>query len=61
MRHYTPITKDIRTQSNGPKRSVPKIFCGQQYEMTFDSQSDSHLRRLLRQENMSSLSDFINS
>lgn len=61
MRHYTPITKDIRTQSSSPRTDMPKIFYGQQYEMTFDTQSDSHLRRLLRQENKSSLSDFINS
>jgi hypothetical protein len=62
MRQYTPLTKDIRTQPSTPVRqALPKEFYGQQYEMTFDAQSDSHLRSLLRQENRSSLSDFINS
>lgn len=62
MRHYTPLTKDIRTRSSAPiRQNLPKEFYGQQYEMTFDIQSDSHLRNLLRQENKSSLSDFINS
>ncbi len=62
MRLYTPITRDIRTERS-PKNDpiLPKSFYGNQYEMTFDVQADSHLRSLLKRENKSSLCEFINS
>jgi hypothetical protein len=62
MRYYTPITKDIRTKSEKKTLlALPREFYGNQYEMSFDIQSDFHLRSLLRRENKASLSDFINS
>ncbi len=62
MRHYGPITKDIRMRTNQKETlsKHSKELCGQQYEMTFDVQAEASLRMLLRQENKASLGNLIN-
>jgi hypothetical protein len=61
--NYSPSSRvtDIRLKrtQNTQKLSPPRVE--QQYELSFDIASDAHLRTLLREENKSSLSDFINS
>lgn len=62
MNYYpSSCVTDIRLKrtQNAQKLSPPRIE--QQYELSFDITSDTHLRTLLREENKFSLSDFINS